>query len=82
MHSIVPFASVVACRSFENRGKGQEKRAGAESRSGVPPLSGRNAVRLAREARRRKSNIHSPIFIARGVRQNMVTPLKMSKPHP
>jgi len=42
------------------RGKGQEKRAGAESRSGVPPLSERSAVRLAREVRLRRSNIHPP----------------------
>jgi len=36
------------------------RRAGAESRSGVPPLSERSAVRPAREARRRRSNIHPP----------------------
>jgi len=51
--------------SFENRGKRQGardkgRRAGAESRSGVPPLSERSAVRLARESRRRRSNIYPP----------------------
>jgi len=64
-----PFSSLVVFAehgdSSENRGKRQGardkgRRAGAESRSGVSPLSERSAVRLAREARRRRSNIHPP----------------------
>jgi len=62
--------------SFENRGKRQGardkgRRAGAESRSGVSPLSERSAVRLARESRHRRSNIHPPfsslvVFVEHG----------------
>jgi len=62
--------------SSENRGKRQGardkgRRAGAESRSGVSPLSERSAVRLARESRRRRSNIYPPfssfvVFVEHG----------------